>query len=112
MLKITVVNRRLPMPIEGIRYKIGRGESALANPFRRDTTKPAGHTLPTYWAWLWKQMNIPNSNELAELYKILEHSKTEAGVLLVCWCKPAPCHGDVIKEAIKWLDTNSEGKKP
>ncbi|MCA6430258.1 MAG: DUF4326 domain-containing protein [Cytophagales bacterium] len=24
---------------------------------------------------------------------------------LVCWCKPLPCHGDVVLSCLEWLDT-------
>jgi hypothetical protein len=39
-------------------------------------------------------------NELKEMVKF--HKRTE-NLILVCWCKPKACHGDVIQKAIEWM---------
>ena len=35
--------------------------------------------------------------ELAE-----KHNRGE-DIVLICWCKPKPCHGDILAKAIEWL---------
>ena len=39
-----------------------------------------------------------------ELWRLLDLARRPEGVTLLCWCAPQPCHGDVIKGALEWLD--------
>jgi hypothetical protein len=73
-------------------------QSPLANPFRvRDYG--LGRTIPHYRRWLWERIE---SGDLAVLDTL--RTINEASVL-VCWCKPRPCHGDVVKAAAAWLQS-------
>jgi hypothetical protein len=70
--------------------------SPLANPFKvRDYGR--GATLPHYRRWLWEQIQAGNQDVLVALRSITPES------VLVCYCKPLPCHGDIVKAAAAWL---------
>ena len=74
----------------------GLPQSPLANPFRaRDYGR--GQTIPLYRRWLWERIQNGDLVILEMLRAINEAS------VLVCWCTPDPCHGDVIKAAAAWL---------
>ena len=62
-------------------------------PVCRSWHNSGGSTLPCYRKWLiTKVYNDPDFRQ-----KLLElKDKT-----LVCFCKPAPCHGDIIKEYLE-----------
>ena len=63
--------------------------SIWANPFTRKQGFPPGSTLPAYEQYV-------QSNP-ALLHKIL----MLVGKTLGCWCKPKPCHGDVLVKLVK-----------
>jgi hypothetical protein len=72
--------------------------SPLANPDRRaDYGGRRGATLPHYRRWLWDQIQAGNEAVIDALRAIDEET------ILVCWCKPGPCHGDVVRRAAAWL---------
>jgi hypothetical protein len=50
---------------------------------------------------------IKRNNEviLNELWRLVEIGRKKELVLL-CWCKPLPCHGDVVKSCLEWMDKN------
>jgi hypothetical protein len=74
----------------------GLPESPLANPYKvRDYGR--GSTLPHYRRWLWQRIQAGDPAVLEALKAIDEQS------VLVCWCAPNPCHGDVVKAAAAWL---------
>ena len=78
----------------------GLKQSKWANPFPMDkdaTDQEAERqrVLEEYEAWIRTQPEL-----LAEL-------PTLKGKVLGCWCKPEPCHGDVIVKLI--LDFSSRG---
>jgi hypothetical protein len=56
-----------------------------------------GDTLQQYRQWLWQRIKAKDEVVLRELRRIDEES------VLVCWCKPGPCHGDVVMAAVRWL---------
>lgn len=72
----------------------GLSASPLANPFKVVHGK-RGETLNQYRRWLWQQM------KQEEVLNVLRSISEET--ILVCWCKPAACHGDVIIKAVEWL---------
>lgn len=61
-----------------------------------------GETIALYRSWLWQQMQEDGA-VLKELKRIAQMVKAGKDVRLGCWCKPAACHGDVIKAAVEWL---------
>lgn len=55
-------------------------------------------TLPCYKRYLWKRMKS-DADFTRSMIEI------EGAKALVCWCKPEPCHGDVLVDALEWLRT-------
>jgi hypothetical protein len=77
----------------------GLPQSPLANPFKVKDFGGRGKTLPHYRLWLWERIQAGDTAVLDALRAIDESS------VLVCYCKPGPCHGDVVKAAAAWLRT-------
>jgi len=70
--------------------------SPLANPF---SVKQYGREgcIKRYRRWLWERMQSGDEAVLAALRAV------DAKSVLVCWCEPLACHGDVVKAAAAWL---------
>jgi ribonuclease HI len=76
----------------------GLEQSPLANMYKvSDFGGKRGATLPYYRRWLWRQIQAGNEAVLSVLRAINEQT------VVVCWCHPHPCHGDVVKAAAEWL---------
>jgi hypothetical protein len=75
----------------------GLPASPLANPFKVRDFGGRGQTLPHYRRWLWQRIQAGDKSVIDVLQAVNESS------VLVCWCKPGPCHADVIKAAADWL---------
>ena len=41
---------------------------------------------------------------MQELRRLRDLALRPEGVVLLCWCAPKACHGDVIASALAWLD--------
>lgn len=88
---------------------IGRGSpkspkmenAGLGNPF---TVKQYGRgkAAEAYRPWLWKQYN-ENPAVKQKIDGIVERIKAGENIELVCFCKPKPCHGDMIKRLIDYM---------
>ncbi|MFQ5401565.1 MAG: DUF4326 domain-containing protein [Anaerolineae bacterium] len=76
-------------------------QSPLANPFKARDFGGRGRTLPHYRRWLWGRIQVGDEAVLAALRAI------DPSSVLVCWCKPGPCHGDVVKAAAAWVQRQS-----
>jgi len=93
----TVVNKKTGEPYD---IYIGR-PSFFGNPYKvGDTTWDGIHissreaALELYERLMWKRLNDENMTWwLHELEKM-------RGKRLGCWCKPLPCHGDVLVKII------------
>jgi Domain of unknown function (DUF4326) len=97
--------------IENKRYYRGNGiyigrPSLLGNPFviGRDGTRL--EVVSQYRRWLWLQIKL-RGKVYYELRRIGELAR-RGDVALICWCKEPchviPCHGDVVKSAIEWMN--------
>jgi hypothetical protein len=65
------------MPARGLRSRWG-------NPFRLDETMSREEAIEAYEEYLREQP------------RLLARVAALRGKTLVCWCKPEPCHGDVL----------------
>ena len=75
--------------------------SPLANPYKVGRDGDRHIVIEKYEQWLWAKINGGDRlvlDELARLGSIVERT---GGVTLVCWCKPLPCHADVIKRILE-----------
>ena len=76
----------------------GLEQSPLANPHKvSDFGGKRGATLPHYRRWLWQRIRAGDEAVLRVLRAINEQT------VLICWCHPHPCHGEVVKAAAEWL---------
>ena len=107
-MAINVVNVYKHKPTKNDVY-IGRGKgSVLGNPYTSRVLKNTKaefqvetneEAVAKYEEYILKKIEEKDEaicNELNRIYKI---AKTD-DVNLVCFCKPKPCHGDVIKRII------------
>ena len=74
----------------------GLPASPLANPFKVANCGGRGGTLPHYRRWLWERIQAGDR----AVPEALDNVGPETA--LVCWCKPGPCHGDVVLAAAAW----------
>ena len=72
---------------------IGRG-SIWGNPFVIGKHGNRAEVIAMYRKYLWRRM----SHGQVSLDDLLALD----GKRLGCFCKPLPCHGDVIKAAVEW----------
>lgn len=81
----------------------GQPGSVLGNPFKigRDGTRE--EALVKYRRWLWEQINLKNEVYL-ELRRIAQLA-AHGDIVLLCWCAPNPCHADIVKRAVDWVDS-------
>lgn len=100
-----VTNRKTTGIIPGSIY-IGR-PSPLGNPFTHLRTRTLAETqvatveaaIAAYRQWLYRMLANPGiQNDLVR--DALRQLNTDS--VLACWCKPNPCHGDVIDRAWHW----------
>ena len=91
-LRASEVKEALRDPESGV-VRIDRA-TRWGNPFKIDSENSREDVIERYREHLYLEVmkgNITKS-ELAEL----------AGKMLACWCKPEPCHGDVLARAAAW----------
>ena len=107
---IQVLNKYKNEPSKDDVY-IGRG-SPLGNPYTsmKGKTTLAKYTCDTreesiaaYRDYLLAKIKSRDKSICKEIKRIYELHKN-GNVNLVCFCKPKPCHGDVIIEVISILD--------
>ena len=81
--------------------KIDRS-SVLGNPFRIGKDGNREEVIKKYRTYLYNCIKVSDQlNCLADM---------KEDTVLGCWCKPKPCHGDVIINAVNWLKERKEKK--
>jgi hypothetical protein len=95
-LIVNIVNKR---KFEGEGVYIGR-PSPLGNPFTAKQEGSKEIAISKYRLWLNTQWNTGNTRVINELKRIASMLKTTGEVNLICWCAPAQCHGEVVRDAI------------
>ncbi|WLT40582.1 DUF4326 domain-containing protein (plasmid) [Synechocystis sp. B12] len=83
-------------------------QSPLANPFILGRDGDRLTVVEKFRHWLWPQIKQwQETGELTPLVMALKDlaiaSKENRTVILTCWCRPSPCHGDVIDSCVQWL---------
>ena len=102
-MSINVVNKHYDKS-EGV--YIGR-PFCLGNPFSHLPKTQAKYRVESrdqaveeFEVWIRSQIN--KDLEITRALKQLYHQwQTEGKLTLICWCKPARCHGDVIKTILE-----------
>lgn len=82
----------------------GKKASPLANPFKIGSDRDRAAALKEYRLWLDEKLADPSSPQSLELERLrklfIQKLRTEEDLNLCCFCSPAPCHGDYIKQLI------------
>ena len=92
--KITVVNKHHKQTGE----YIGRG-SPLGNPFPITPNCTRHQAITNYKVWLDNRITMNDPAVCNELNRLAELAQ-QGELKLQCFCKPLPCHGDVIKQVL------------
>ena len=109
-MAIIVYNRtREDHSVNKNNYPIFRGGSVLGNPFTHikdkttkaycvvDTAEEAIEMYDDYFDLMYEK-SVQFKNLVDEIY---EKYKNGEDVYLECYCKPKPCHGDIIKKKLE-----------
>ena len=102
MVAIRIGNRRRG---DGGEY-VGRpanpteSKNPLANPFYIGRSGNRLQVIGKYRRWLWQRIRSGDEAVVSELHRLLGLARRKEGVTLLCWCKPQPCHADVIQAAL------------
>lgn len=101
---ITVTNIKHGIPDYTAAVYIGRKmpgwtASPLGNPYRLKRESERCKAVEQYRAWLTEQMksDTPARAEIERLAVIARSTD----LLLLCYCAPKLCHGDVVKEFVE-----------
>ena len=73
----------------------------LGNPFYQDKGT-RDERIDKFRKWLWANIESRTPVIIGELTRIKKLVLTGDTVYLMCCCRPARCHGDVIKSCIEW----------
>ena len=76
--------------------------SPLGNKFHNNPKLTRSGKIAHYKRWLWAEMQHEGP-VLDELKRIAALDRKGIDVVLLCWCKPLPCHSDVVKAAVQWM---------
>ena len=80
---------------------IGRG-SPLGNPYAIIPHGPYTRekAIELYRQYLTEEVQFNNTIIINELNRLAEKAITDGKLSLVCFCKPCPCHGDIIRDVL------------
>ncbi len=95
---IRIENKRT---YRGAGVYIGR-PSLLGNPYRA-SVYGRQKAIMLYRRWLWGRIN--ERGEVYDELKRLAELAKQGDLTLICWCAPEPCHGDIVKRSIEWLNS-------
>jgi hypothetical protein len=91
--------------IHVLNKKIDRGghniarPSILGNPFIIGRDGDRDTVIARYSLWL-KQEYVKGGEVYEEIHRLAALYKRDGVLRLSCFCKPAPCHGDILAKAI------------
>jgi hypothetical protein len=83
------------------RTAYGKQSSALANIFAIGKDGTRAEVIAKYRIWLEGIIKKGKGAAWQELQALRERYKKGEKVILLCYCKPLGCHGDVLMEFIK-----------
>ena len=96
---IHIVNKRTHTPRLGEVYVFGNPFSSKDSRLAQKVASKA-EALTAYAAWLEQAYHEDDDFRDAVDTLVQRHQNGET-LWLVCWCHPAPCHGDVLKDFIE-----------
>ena len=98
---IRIVNKR---NYKGPGIYIGR-PSPLGNPFVIGRDGDREEVIRKYRDFLNKALQ--NDGRIKREFENLEELNKKGDVILICWCTPSKCHGDIIKEILESKDAKN-----
>lgn len=110
-MSIIVINKSLVMPAPEWIY-IGR-PSVLGNPYSHRNisgTIRVGsleESIEAYSNWLREEFR-KKRDVYWEIMRLVRAYQRYKKLTLVCWCKPNPCHGDFLGNAIQTLASHPD----
>jgi len=99
---IMVINRKTTPSMADESIDIGRPH-LFSNPYFIGQDGDRLEVIRKYRRHLWHEIQNINSPVYFQLFNIALDVIQGKSIDLVCFCKPKPCHGDVLKSAILWL---------
>ena len=102
-MTITIVNAHHFKGKQLIKSRTISRPSPLGNPYRVSSTCTREHALTLYKAWMWKHIKQNSGKVFEELIELRDRYLLGEELILSCWCKPLPCHGDIVAAAVLWL---------
>lgn len=112
MWNVRVVSKRA----NGTRPKAGESvvdisrTSMLGNPFPMANESERAEVIAKYHKYLGHQWN--HQTDVWKAVKALaERAANGEHLALQCWCAPLPCHGDVLVQAIEWINDPRQSKE-
>lgn len=76
-------------------------ESPLANPFKMDNhSHTRTRVLELYSLWLRDRI-LGDTRQQREINRLRNVLANEGVLVLGCFCKPLPCHGDIVSKFIR-----------
>jgi len=81
----------------------GKKGSSLRNIFKIGVDGDRDEVIKKYRNWLWEIVKKKEGKEWDELMKLVDRYKNGEDLVLICWCKPEGCHGDILKKCIEYL---------
>lgn len=105
-MKVEVINLGFDSAKKKGVFYIGRG-SPLGNPWSHKRSKYSVHKVATreeaiaqYAAWIKERLNQPSSPQSHAIDECAKRLAIDGVLVLGCYCKPLPCHGDVLAPII------------
>ncbi len=102
--RIIVGNIRDLGPLAGV---LVDRTTPLGNPFRLKSVDKREDCVNQYRKWLWgrlcKEPDGPEAQELRRLVALA--SASDHDLILLCWCAPLICHGQLIARVILWMQS-------
>jgi len=79
----------------------------LGNPFHLKSGDKREDCVNRYRQWLWRRLcEAPDGPEAQELQRLTAlSSASDHNLVLLCWCAPLICHGQLIARAILWMQS-------
>ena len=77
----------------------GRAGSPLGNPYKLKSGAQRGAVIAQYEVWLDVQLSSDTPAHRA--FDALIEAARHGDLVLLCWCAPLECHGDVIRRRIE-----------
>lgn len=97
------------------RERRGQPRGPLANSYSTEQNRASSVTvvddpMRAYRRWLWAELRDHppgvSYDQMSSAYREIRRLAMLPDGVLLCWCKPKPCHGDIVAAAVEWFRTN------